>query len=156
QSRFEKLFFREDVVASLRGDSTLSDELRPVALELAQEWDEDPFQMVRAAAEVIVSPDGKAEDYSRALRGCHFACRTVPGRGSFLNCLGVAQYRTGRYREALASLQEAEHLPNVQSFVTFGFLPPGLAFQAMAHFQLQQIDEARRLLDRLRENMKDP
>src|SRR5262249_19354481 len=102
QARFEKLFFRADVVASLRGDAALSDEVRPVALELAQQWEEDPHQIARAAAAVNRSPHAKAEDYARALRGFEFACRMVPGRGAFWCGWGVSQYRTGRYREALA------------------------------------------------------
>src|SRR5262249_4427925 len=101
QARFGKLWFRAHVVARFRRDPALSDEGRSVALELAQEWEEDPHQIARAARALSVSPDGKAEDYARAVRGFEFACRMVPGRGAYLNGLGVSQYRTGRYREAL-------------------------------------------------------
>src|SRR5262249_11812006 len=147
---------RADVVASLRGDPALSDEGRSVALELAQEWEEDPHQIARAARALSVSPDGKAEDYARAVRGFEFACRMVPGRGAYLNGLGVSQDRTGRYREALDSLQESERRMDEQRPSRGGASPSGLAFEAMAHFQLQQLDEARQTLGRLRERMKHP
>src|SRR5262249_23005226 len=124
--------------------------------ELAQQWEEDPHQIARAAAAVNRSPHAKAEDYARALRGFEFACRMVPGRGAFWCGRGVSQYRTGRYREALATLQEAERLMDVQRPSRGGASPSGLAFEAMAHFQLQQTDEARQTLGRLRERMNHP
>src|SRR5262249_261981 len=128
QARFDKLFFRADVVASLRGDAALGDEVRPVALELAQEWEEDPHQIGSAAVALALLPDGKSEDYAHALRGLEFACRTVPGRGVYRNGLGVCQYRTGKYREALASLKEAERLMDVQRPSRGGASVSGLAF----------------------------
>src|SRR5262249_12906595 len=42
QSRFEKVFSRDEVLASLEADSNLDDAVRQVARELAQEWEEDP------------------------------------------------------------------------------------------------------------------
>jgi hypothetical protein len=70
-----------------------------------------------------------------------------------LNTLGVAQYRTGKHAEALATLTRSEPL-NTQQYK--GSIPADLAFLAMAHFQLGQKEQAARVLSRLRERMNDP
>src|SRR5262249_26282819 len=95
QARFEKLLLRGDVLASLRDDQNIADEVRPVALELAQEWEEDPNVIFNFGLGLIRRPGGKAEDYARALRGYEFASRLVPGHEHYLYGLGTAQYRTG-------------------------------------------------------------
>jgi eukaryotic-like serine/threonine-protein kinase len=159
QARFEKLLLRSDVLASLRADATVPEDIRPVALELAQEWEEDPNVIDRGGWEIVKVADGKAEDYARALRAYEAASRLVPGSGKLLGSLGVAQYRLGQYREVLATLQEAERLLDAQNLASAGgpgCYPSDLAFQAMAHFQLEQTDEARALLGRLRDKMKHP
>src|SRR5262249_13194922 len=147
---------RNEVVSNLRSDTALSDEVRPVALELAQEWEEDPFEIVRAAAKLNTSPDSKPEDFARALRGFEFGCRAVPGHGGFLNGLGAGQYPKGKYREAIAPRKTAEPLMKGQGMTPAGANPANLAYQAMAHFRLRQTEEARRLLGRLRQVMKHP
>ena len=38
------------------------------------------------------------------------ACQHEPDKGALLNTLGVAQYRTGHYREAVATLTRSERL----------------------------------------------
>jgi hypothetical protein len=67
--------------------------------------------------------------------------------------LGLAQYRAGQFREALATLTQAEPL-NAKVFQ--GSIPRDLAFLTMAHYQLGQKDQARTALSRLRERMKEP
>src|SRR5262249_12361117 len=42
EARFETLLVRSDILKNLQDDTSLSDEVRSVALEIAQEWDEDP------------------------------------------------------------------------------------------------------------------
>jgi len=156
QSRFEKLLFRDKVVASLSDDAALGDEVRPVALELAREWDENPYQIGEAAIKVNCSPDGRVENYAQALRDLEFVCRTVPGNGAFLNALGVSQYRLGRYREALATMEQAVPFLEEQGYSIAGGNPGNLAFRSMAHFRLGQTEEAHRFLRRYREVMTHP
>ena len=106
-----------------------------------------------ASWEVVRQPRAAPEQYRRALRGAEVACQLKPGNGFYLNTLGVAQYRAGCYREALATLTQAEPL-NAKQFQ--GPIPSDLAFKAMAQHQLGQRDQAAATLARLRERMKAP
>jgi WD40 repeat protein/tetratricopeptide (TPR) repeat protein len=63
---------------------------------------------------------------------------------AFLNTLGAALYRAGRYDESIRRLEEQRQ---AQGGVG---LPPTWAFLAMAHHRLGDRGEARRWLDRLR------
>jgi tetratricopeptide (TPR) repeat protein len=63
-----------------------------------------------------------------------------------LNTLAAAQYRAGRYDEAIRRLEEAARARGGVG------IPEDWAFLAMAHHRLGQRDQARRWLDRLREH----
>jgi hypothetical protein len=76
----------------------------------------------------------------------------VPEYGIHLNTLGVAQYRSEKYQEALETLAKADRL-NSTSFG--GSIPADLAFIAMAHHRLGHRAEAKATLHRLRTAMKD-
>jgi hypothetical protein len=65
---------------------------------------------------------------------------------NFLNTLGAALYRAGRYDKAIGRLEEGIRLR-----VGVG-LPADWAFLAMAHHRLGHRGEAHRWLDRLREH----
>jgi hypothetical protein len=77
------------------------------------------------------------------------ACRYEPTIGFYQNTLGVAQYRVGRYGDAVATLTRSDTLNG-------GQLPADLAFLAMAQQRLGQSDAARQTLARLRAAMKSP
>jgi tetratricopeptide (TPR) repeat protein len=67
---------------------------------------------------------------------------------NFLNTLGAALYRAGRYDEAIRRLEEA-----VQARGGAGAsIPDDWEFLALTHHRLGHRDEARRWLDRLREH----
>jgi tetratricopeptide (TPR) repeat protein len=63
----------------------------------------------------------------------------------FWNTLGAALYRAGRYDEAIRRLEEGIQAAGVER-------SSDRAFLAMAHHHLGHHDEARRWLNRLREN----
>ncbi len=67
----------------------------------------------------------------------------------FLNTLGVAQYRAGRIREAVATLTRSDGLSG-------GKEPADVAFMAMAQLRLGRRDAALITLGRLRVLMRDP
>jgi WD40 repeat protein/serine/threonine protein kinase len=148
-ARFAKLLFRAEVLASLRADKDLDSAVRAVALELAQEWEEDPSQI--DSWDVVKLPGHSAEEYAQALRRAEAACRLAPGVGPYLTVLGLAQYRTGRYQEAIATLDQAEEL---KAPIAPGVSPADLAFRAMAFHRLGRKEEAQAMLTRLREIMK--
>jgi uncharacterized protein HemY len=67
---------------------------------------------------------------------------------TFLNTLGVAQYRVGQYGAALASLRQSNKLRG-------GSRPQDVAFLAMTLHRLGRRGEASEELDRLRALMRE-
>jgi tetratricopeptide (TPR) repeat protein len=124
---------------------------------------------------VADEPGRPAAAYREALRRAEAACRISP---NILVCrftLGVAQYRAGYLREALASLQRAlDNYREASRFMRFSFgvggsgrgtrdpndlassaalVPPDfLAYQAMAHHRLGELPQARAALELMRKN----
>jgi WD40 repeat protein len=101
--------------------------------------------------EMVRVPNRSKEEYERALRQAEEACRLEPNVGYYLNTLGVAQYRAGRYADAVVTLVRSERL---NSTPKRGPFPADLAFLAMAHHRLGHAAEAAACLDRLRKVMK--
>jgi tetratricopeptide (TPR) repeat protein len=151
QALFEKLMLRADVVASIRSQSTLSEPVRRAALTVAESWAENAAVLYRASWDVVCRPDAGAEAIRLALRFAEAACRLEPKNGRYLSTLGMAQYRAGRYAEALATLTRADPL-NAAFFKTS--YPADLAFLAMTQYQLGHKDQAQALLERLRAALK--
>jgi WD40 repeat protein/tRNA A-37 threonylcarbamoyl transferase component Bud32 len=151
---FGKLFFKADVIASLRDDKTIEDGVRQRALSLAERFAEPSALALNDASWAVVrQPALSATQYQLALRQASAACRLEPGNGPFLNTLGVAQYRAARYEEAAATLTQSDKL---NAAANKGSLPADLAFLAMAQHQLGRNEEAQATLGRLREAMKNP
>ncbi|MEO2030641.1 MAG: hypothetical protein ABGZ35_01005, partial [Planctomycetaceae bacterium] len=79
------------------------------------------------------------------------ACKRFP-RGMFLNTLGVAHYRSGKYQAAIKACTESLiELPNEQNLP--GPHPIDLAVLAMSHFQLGNQVQANSFRERLNEAM---
>jgi len=119
-----------------------ANEDRPAVPEGPEQWNDASWRVVR---ERRASPD----EYARALEQAEAAVRAAPENGNILNTLGVAQYRVGRYAEAVATLTKSEKLNATKN----GSHPADLAFLAMAQHQLGRKGEARATLERLHEVM---
>ena len=93
-----------------------------------------------------LEPEATA-DPAAPVRLAEAALRDGPesSRDMYLNTLGAALYRAGRYAEAIRRLEEAIERRGGAS------IPEDGPFLAMAHHRLGHPDEARRWLDRLRE-----
>jgi tricorn protease-like protein len=153
QGRFARLLLRADVLEDLRTEAALGDEVRQLAVQLAQEEDENPVQLDKAAFEAVKEPGQDNTGHRRALRWAEAACRLEPTSGVFLNTLAAVQYRLGNYELALATLVRAEAL-NGARFE--GPWPRDLALRARLQLQQGRREEARATADRLREVMIDP
>jgi hypothetical protein len=153
QAQFAKLMLRADVLASLRSDAVLSEQVREVAVQLAQEEDENPVQLDKTAYDTVKVPGNNIAAHRRALRWAEAASRLEPTNGVFLNTLALVQYRLGKYQEARATLDWAEPL-NVARFE--GPWPRDLALRAMIQTQQDQPEPARATLERLRDLLKSP
>jgi DNA-binding beta-propeller fold protein YncE len=148
---FTTLPLREEVLAALRKDPTLTEADRDFAFQVAQTHEEDAEALNGAAWAVIKGRDAGKEAYAAALRRAEAAARLAPGNGNVLNTLGIAHYRLGDYARALETLEKSANLNAAKG-------PPvtDLAFLAMAHQHLGHKEQARATLDRLREVMKQP
>jgi tetratricopeptide (TPR) repeat protein len=167
--QFRVLALKDEVIAHLRRDPTLGEPLRQQALAMAERHSEDPIWLYNAASIIVNRPGQDPAKYRLALRQAEAALRLAPPDYNFYRqdqprtVVGIAQYRLGQYREALASLQRAQadfatrpeaSFPPQESYKE---LPPwNHAVMAMAHCQLGEKDQARALLNQAREIMKAP
>jgi WD40 repeat protein len=150
---FARLPLKGEVVATIRGDQTISDPLRQQAWTLAEQWAEDP-QALNDAGWQVVRVGGEApERYARALRHAEAACRLESENAKYLRTLGIAQYRAGRFKDALATLTRADQR-NLRTNQNSD--PADLAFLAMTQFQLGKKAEARSAFVQLLQAMKEP
>jgi hypothetical protein len=87
-------------------------------------------------ASELANASGAARDPGRAVRLASRAVELLPGQNYFLYTLGVAHYRAGHPREAIASLEKSLAAGDgaLEPFVFF--------FLAMARFRLGQITQA--------------
>jgi WD40 repeat protein/predicted Ser/Thr protein kinase len=149
----EQLLLKEAILEVLRAEPAVSEDVRRQALALAERHRDEPKRLNKASWQVVRQPDAEPKAYRLALRQAEAACRLVPDSGSYLNTLGVAQYRAGRYREALATLTESERLNALKYGASH---PDDLAFLAMTQHQLGKTEEAQATLARLRQIAQGP
>jgi hypothetical protein len=153
ESLFRKPLLRSEVLESLRADGSLPEPVRQEALALAERYIEKPFALSAAARAAARRPGAEPAIYRRALRLAETLYRLLPFEGTYQTTLGMVQYRLGQYREALATLTHADELNQAAQG---GPVPADLAFLAMTRYQLGDKDQARALLDRLRQTMQEP
>jgi WD40 repeat protein len=152
ESLFDTLLLREDILERLRVDANVKEPVRRQALALANHRAEHAFGLRAAALGLVRRPDNGAAAFQRALRLAEAACQTVPEDGLHQSALGVAQYRAGRYHDAVTTLTRSNQL---NSTSPGGSFPADLAFLALAQHRLGQTAKARTALGRLRETMKN-
>jgi hypothetical protein len=107
---FDKLLLRAEVLAALHADKTIPEPIRQQALAMAERYREDAARLNHSSWTVVRHPGASPEQYGLALHWAETACRLQPGDGILLNTLGVAQYRAGKFLEALATLTRSEAL----------------------------------------------
>ncbi|MEX0676947.1 MAG: protein kinase [Pirellulales bacterium] len=86
--------------------------------------------------------DVKPAAAALAVQAASQATKAAPNDAMILNTLGAAQYRAGKWEDAIGSLTKSEELAPDRSLAFNGF------FLAMAHWQLGRKDEARQWYDR--------
>jgi WD40 repeat protein len=130
---FASGLFRDEVVERLRTDPALGEPARHEALVLAETSADKPRSLDRASRNVVRRSGAAASAYKRALRQAECACRLAPYVGAYQTTLGMAQYRSGRYAEAVDTLIRADRL---NAPAARGSLAADLAFLAMAQHGL--------------------
>ncbi len=97
---------------------------------------------------LATSPDPKFRDGKRAVELAKKAVELDPKHGYYWNTLGVAHYRAGEWKDAIDALKKSEELLKGEMFSFDAF------FLAMAHWQLDEKDEARKWYDQAVEWME--
>jgi dipeptidyl aminopeptidase/acylaminoacyl peptidase len=149
---FRGLVVKARVRKYLQEYPALDDAFRKEALAVADTYPQDARELNEASWQTVRSPMEPKRVYARALVQAEEACRLDPDNSVFLNSLGVACYRMGRYKDAKKHLEQADTLHLARDKTS---QPNDLAFLAMAHHQLGQSEQSKALLAKLRTALKD-
>jgi eukaryotic-like serine/threonine-protein kinase len=137
-----------EILEHLRNEAGLDESVRREALALGVSLVENTHTLDRSSRSVVSRPGATPAAYQRALTQAETASRIAPHEADYQTTLGMALYRTGDYRGAIAALARVDE-PG-------GANPPALAFTAMAQYQLGQLGAAEEALKRLGKLVKDP
>jgi WD domain, G-beta repeat len=149
-SLFSKPLRKADVIDHLQNAPTIRPRARQLALSLVDRYHEatDPEAYHQASWAIVRQPYLNAFQYRFALLQAEHARRLADDGGRYRTLLGAAQYRVGRYQDALATLTRGDQHDQDS--------PADLAFLVMAQHRLGHGDQARAALSRLRELVTQP
>ncbi len=150
---FSRPLPRKDVLEHLHA-AALAEPVRQAALRLAAHYQEeaDPKRYAGTARTLARSAHLLAAWHRQALSQAEAACARAGGDGYCLTTLGMAQYRLGKYAEALQTLTKADER-NARELK--GSAPADLAFLALVHHRLGHENEVCDILVRLHQRMQD-
>jgi WD40 repeat protein len=136
EALYEHFGFSNEVIKSILSNKRLSGGIRDAALRITESLkDGFPGAHERASWSIVKSPGHQTATYREALEHAKAACALAPWNPGFFTTLGAAQYRVGRYEEALLSLLRSSRMSGSASI-------SNLAFTAMAHCHLGHRQEA--------------
>jgi WD40 repeat protein/tRNA A-37 threonylcarbamoyl transferase component Bud32 len=140
------LLLKSDVIERLKSDATLSKESRDGAIQIATRRNEDPVQLNNRSWAIASRPNSTVAEYEYALRLAEAACRAAPGEVAYANTLGVARFRLGKFKEAIASLTLSyeKHVRSPDDPE-----PGDVAFLAMSHHALGHARESQQFMGEL-------
>jgi Flp pilus assembly protein TadD len=147
----KSLLLRSRVTEALEHSTNLTTDQRQMALALAEQTKEDAEELNDASWAVVSRPGLSGDEYQLALAQAEAAYRHSPN-DAIRNTLGVAQFRVGKYEEAIGTLSESERAS------TEGIAAPGdLPFLAMAFQKAGKLAEAKKRFDQLANSLaKNP
>jgi len=105
-----------------------------------------------ASLNIVFEESDRRATTAQALDHAEQAATLLPDNPNIINTLGVAQYRAGKYAEAITTLARSTAI----SAKLGKPQPSDLAFTAMARSKFGQDDEARAVLATLRALMSQP
>jgi Flp pilus assembly protein TadD len=143
---------KAEVTRQIEEDMALTDQIRQVALEMVKPCLHDPKRLNELSWSVVKRAARAPENYRIALLQAEAACRLKPDEDSYLNTLGVAQYRCDKFEECIQSLGQSDALHLARKVRQ----PADLSFLAMAHFKVGQYAQAKAVLTELRQLLNRP
>jgi tetratricopeptide (TPR) repeat protein len=150
---YTRLVFTDHVVTALEADASLTPGARFKAIGIARAKGDEPIRLNRESWHLVSRPHDNPKAYEIGLRGAEAAAAAEPDNVAFVNTLGVAQYRNGRYEEAYITLTRSDELRRQQGKKS---VPHDVAFLAMAMLRLGRVQEAQTTLERLYSIIGDP
>jgi hypothetical protein len=147
---FTKPLRKADVLAYLRGSPTVRPQVREKALALIDLYrEEHDWERYHAAARHLVrQPYLNSFQYHFAWQQAQAACQLAAEPSSCQTTLGMAQYRLGKYDEAVRTLMQSDNSQKP--------IPADVAFLAMTQHQLGHKEQAQADLARLRKIVQQP
>jgi WD40 repeat protein len=140
---------RAEVIEAVKADPRLGEPARRHALALADLVEDNASTINEASWAVAKEPGHTREEYLTALRRAEYALSLAKESANYLNTLGAAQYRLGRYAEARDTLRRADEGHK-------GNRPADHALLAMVYHHLGDRAEALRYLQLARARVKAP
>ena len=148
---------------AIRADRTINDQVRRQALDWSESfWGNyagpKSFRLNNESWRIVRQANLPPEKYQAALKMAIEANTLNPEAGGMLNTLGVAQYRTQKYQEALAILTRSA---KINGRLFGGESTHDLVFLAMTQFQLNAKTKAAAMLKKVKSlvekaKQKDP
>ncbi len=141
---------KREILDEIRDDNKIDDAFRREALRFVERYPEN-IPYLHWCSRLAVARRGLAPvQYREALRQAEAVCRADPSDATYWTTFGMAEYRQGRFTEALSALTCAARLGRSP------IEPVNLAFRAMALFRLGRAKESRDRLRELHERLKRP
>ncbi|MCA9262476.1 MAG: protein kinase [Planctomycetales bacterium] len=98
---------KDELLEQLRVNPELSESVRRIALEIADEYQETAEMLNWFAWVKSSKPGGGMDNYERAVRHAERAVALDPQNSLMLNSLGMAYFRTRRWEEAKHAIEDA-------------------------------------------------
>jgi hypothetical protein len=131
----------DEAVRRIGSAAAISAEVRQRALDLVARYtgDVEINTLNSRSWEIVRRPGASPKECRLAVRLAETVCQFKPDSGTYLNTLGIAQYRAGKYEVCLETLTRSSQLNG-------GRQPADIAFLAMAQHRLGQIQGSRKTL----------
>ena len=115
-----------EVIDRLRRDPSLDRALRQTAEQMARAQGTNGERLIAESQRIAEFPGRSPEEYRRALTYAQAAVDELPASAGAADTLGLALFRVGRYRDAVAAFRRGQSLRGGLEFVGAVFTPMAL------------------------------
>ncbi len=148
-----RLYVGDELERLIAADTAAPTDIRDVAVRIAR-GEGDIYRWTNASVwGVVSSAHLEAREYDRAIKLAEMIADKFPDNGGFINTLGVAYYRSGRYEDALRTLRRSDELNRKATGASH---PVDLAVLAMTLSKQGHREQAAEFFSRLQAAMAIP